>query len=634
MLKKGDFRRQAKNRAVVALQAKFERGVALHQHGKLAEAERIYGEVLRQQPNNFDALHLLGVIAFQTRRTERAVELLRKAIRLNPKVAAAHSNLGNALTDLKRSTDALASYDRAIALKSDYAEAYYNRGAALTGLKRPADALADYDKTIALKPDYAEAYNNRGNALRELKRPVDALASYDRAIALKPDYAEAYSNRGAAQKDLKCPADALVSYDKAIALKPDYAEAYSNRGAALLDLKRPADALVSYDQAIALKPDFAEAYSNRGAALLGLKRPADALVSYDQAIALKPDYAEAYNNRGNALMDLKRPAEALASYEQAIVQRPDYAEANWSKSLCMLLMGQFELGLRQFEWRKRRDEPSGVSFYPQPVWLGEENIAGKTLFIYWEQGLGDTIQFCRYAKLVEARGAKVILSVQQPLLGLLKQLSATIQIIGPNEVPIDFDYHCPLLSLPLALRTTLETIPAEHQYIKANAEQRVAWSGRLQPKTKPRIGVVWSGGAVYKNDHYRSMELETYLPILSADADWVCLQKEVREKDLAVLRKIGRITYFGDDMGDFSNTAALLDLMDLVITVDTNIPHLAGAMGKPVWILLPYNPDWRWLMDRDDSPWYPSARLFRQQQIGDWAGVIDRVKNELGSVIL
>ena len=276
----------------------------------------------------------------------------------------------------------------------------------------------------------------------------------------------------------------------------------------------------------------------------------------------------------------------------------------------------------------------GFALIRQPLWLGEENIAGKTLFIYWEQGLGDTIQFCRYAKLVEARGAKVIMSVQQPLRGLLKQISPTIQIIGPNEVPTDFDYHCPLLSLPLALGTTLETIPAEHQYIKADEELRVAWSARLPPKTKPRIGVVWSGGAAYKDDQNRSMELETFLPILSADADWICLQKEVREKDLAVLRQVGRIAYFGDDLGDFSNTAALLDLMDLVITVDTNIAHLAGAMGKPVWILLSYSPHWVWLLDRDDSPWYPSARLFRQQQIGDWAGVIDQVKNELRSVIL
>ena len=296
MPKSGAFRPQAQNQAVVPLQAKIKQGLALHQQGKLAEAERIYGEVLRHQPNHFDALHLLGVIARQTRRTERAVELISKAIRLNGKVAAAHSNLGNALNDLKRPADALVSYDKAIALKPDFAEAYNNRGAVLRDLKRPADALVSLDKAIALKPDLAEAYYNRGNALNDLKRSADALVSYDKAIALKPDLAEAYNNRGTALNDLKRPADALVSYDKAIALKPDYVEAYNNRGNVLRDLKRPADALVSYDKAIALKPDFAEAYNNRGTALIDQGDLKSAIESYKRAIQIKPDYAECYWN--------------------------------------------------------------------------------------------------------------------------------------------------------------------------------------------------------------------------------------------------------------------------------------------------------------------------------------------------
>ena len=400
-----------------------------------------------------------------------------------------------------------------------------------------------------------------------------------------------------------------------------------------MDLKRPAEALASYDKAITLKPDYVEAYNNRGVALMDLKRPVEALASYDKAIALKPDFAEAHNNRGAALKDLKRPGEALASYEKAIALKPDFAEAHWNQSLCLLLMGHFEQGLRQYEWRKKL-KPIGVRSYPKPVWLGGENIAGKTLFIYWEQGFGDTIQFCRYAKLVEERGAKVIMSVQQPLCGLLKQISPTIQILKPNEEPTDFDYHCPLLSLPLALGTTLETIPAEQHYLKSDEELRSVWSARLPPKTKPRIGVVWSGSQTHKRDHYRSMELQQFLTILSPDAEWICLQKEIREKDFAILRQFGRIAFFGDDLRDFSDTAALLDLMDLVITIDSSVAHLAGAMGKPVWILLPYNPDWRWLLDRNDSPWYPSARLFRQQQIGNWATVIDQVKNELRSAIL
>ena len=599
-----------------------------------AEALASYDKAIALKPDVAAAHNNRGNALRDLKRPAEALASYDKAIALKPDYAEAHNNRGNALMDLKRPAEALASYDRAIALKPDYAEAHNNRGNALRDLKRLAEALASYDKAIALKPDYAEAHNNRGAALMDLKRPEEALASYDKAIALMPDDAVAHNNRGAALRELQRPAEAIASYDKAIALKPDYADAHYNRGNALMDLKRLVEALTSYDKAIALKPEFAGAHSNRGNALRDLQRPAEALASYDKAIALKPDFAEAYSNRGNALKDLKRPAEALASYDKAIALKPDFADAHWNQSLCLLLMGHFEQGLRQYEWRKKLNEPMAVRSCPRPVWLGDENIAGKTLFIYWEQGFGDTIQFSRYAKLVEARGAKVIMSVQQPLCGLLKQISPTIQILKPNEEPTEFDYHCPLLSLPLALGTTLETIPAEQQYIKSDEELRSVWSARLPPKTKPRIGVVWSGSATNKRDHYRSMELQQFLAIFSPDAEWICLQKDIREKDFALLRQFGRIAFFGDDLRDFSDTAALLDLMDLVITIDTSVAHLAGAMGKPVWILLPYNPDWRWLLDRNDSPWYPSARLFRQQQIGNWATVTDQVKNELRSAIL
>ena len=342
---------------------------------------------------------------------------------------------------------------------------------------------------------------------------------------------------------------------------------------------------------------------------------------------------KAYSNRGNALRDLKRSEEALASYDKAIALNPDYAEAFLNQSLCLLQMGHYEQGWRQYEWRKKLDERTGDRTFCQPFWLGKEDIAGKILLIHWEQGLGDTIQFCRYVKLVEARGAKIIMSVQQPLCGLLRQISSSIQIIHQDETPTDFDFHCPLLSLPLALGTTLETIPAERQYLSADQQLHDVWSARLSSTTKSRIGLVWSGRAAHKNDHNRSIPLERLVPLLSPDAHWISLQKEFREKDAAVLLQHDSIVHFGDDLRDFSDTAALPNLLDLVITVDTSVAHLAGAMGKPVWILLPYNPDWRWLLDRTDSPWYPSVRLFRQQQIGDWVGLVDQVKCELSYLL-
>ena len=406
-------------------------------------------------------------------------------------------------------------------------------------------------------------------------------------------------------------------------------QAKLNQGMALHRQGNLAAAERCYGEVLQRQPDHFDALHLLGVIARQTRRTEQGVELIERAIGFNPNVAEAYNNLGNALRDLKRPVEALASYDRAIALKPDFAEAHWNQSLCLLLMGHFEQGLHRYEWRKKLNEPMGVRSYPKPVWLGEENIAGKTLFVYTEQGLGDTIQFCRYGKLVEARGAKVIMSVQQPLCELLKQISPKIRVLKSNEEPMDFDYHCPLLSLPLALRTTLETIPREQQYLKSDEELRSIWSARLSPTTKPRIGVVWSGNTAHTKLHYRSIELQQFATIFSPDADWICLQKEISEKDLARLRQLGRIAFFGDDLRDFSDTAALLDLMDLVITIDTSVAHLAGAMGKPVWVLLPCNPDWRWLLDRNDSPWYPSARLFRQQQIGNWTTVIDQVKNEL-----
>lgn len=639
--------------------------ITLHQRGMLSDAEKIYQEILRQQPGHFDVLHLLGQIALQTQRTERGVELIRKAIEFNPFVAAAYSNLGIGLCTLNRFEEAITSLDKAIELKPDYAEAHSNRGVVLNNLRRYEAALANFDKAIALQPNYAQAYNNRGNALRDLRRHEDALVSYDKAIALKPDYSEAHSNRGAALRELRRDMEALVSYDKAIALRPDYAEVHNNRGILLHDLRRYEAALASFDKAIALQPDYAEAHSNRSIALHNLQRYEAALIGSDKAIALKPDYAEAHTNRGVALCDLRRYEEALisldkaialrpdsaeafgnrggalcelgrytearASYDTAIALSPDYADGRWNRSLCLLQLGQLERGWQEYEWRKKRNEPIANRCYRQPLWLGKPDIAGNTLFIHWEQGLGDTLQFCRYAKLVNALGARVVMSVQDPLLRLLKQMEPAIQVIGGEAEPAAFDYHCPLMSLPLAMDTRLETIPSEPRYLAADEQLRAEWAVRLPPKSKPRIGLVWCGRTIPNPD--RSMPLAALLPLLHEDAEWISLQQELGEEDAALLRRDGHITFVGDNLKDFSDTAALIEQMDLVITIDTSVAHLAGAMGKPVWILLRHNSDWRWLLDRSDSPWYPTARLFRQREIGNWETVISQVRHALYGMI-
>jgi tetratricopeptide (TPR) repeat protein len=513
--------------------------------------------------------------------------------------------------------------------RPESAQSHYERGSELKDRKRFDEALASFDRAIALQPDYAEAYNSRGIVLAIQNRFDDAIAGFDSAIALKPDYAEAHNNRGIVLHDLARLDDALASFDKAIALQPDNASAYNNRGVALQDTKRHDDALASYDTAIALKPDYAAAYYNRGSVLQDLQRFDDALADFDKAIALKPDYAEAHNNRGVVLQDLKRLDEAIAAYDRTIALRPDDAEAYCNQSYCFLQLGRFEQGWRQHEWRKKLAKPVGDRSFAQPLWLGNQDISNKTLFVHWEQGFGDTMQFCRYGKLLKAIDANVVMSVQEPLYRLLKQTSPGIRILSHGEMPSAFDYHCPMMSLPLALGTTVQTIPAEQRYIFADEGLCKIWQARLPPRLKPRIGVAWSGSAKHKNDHNRSIDLATVAPLFSADAYWISLQKELRPGEPALLGELHQIVSYGEELKDFSDTAAVIDLLDLVITVDTSIAHLAAAMGKPVWILLPFNSDWRWLLERDDSPWYPTARLFRQDDARSWGDVMARVRAAL-----
>ena len=398
----------------------------------------------------------------------------------------------------------------------------------------------------------------------------------------------------------------------------------------LQELRRPAEALASCDKALALWPDLWPAHQHRGNALAALGRPEAALASLDRAAELMPTAAQVHNDRGVVLDALWRPADALASYRKATALQPDYADAWTNQAICLLRMGRFADGWRLYEWRKRRPESAeAYPSFPQPLWTGEQDIAGRTLFIRWEQGLGDTIQFCRYARLAAERGAHVVMAVQQPLLRLLAQPGAAIEVVGPQQVPADFDYHCPLMSLPLAFGTEVDTIPSPLPYLRASEEQRERWSALLPATPRRRIGIAWSGNPSHRNDRGRSIELATFLTLLSDDIEWVCLQRDIRPDDLAALHRDGRIVCFGDDFDDFATTAALLDHMDLVISVDTSVGHLAAAMGKPVWFLLPRDADWRWMAERDDSPWYPTARLFRQAA-SEWTEVLGRVRTELG----
>ncbi|MGD0962088.1 MAG: tetratricopeptide repeat protein, partial [Methylomonas sp.] len=569
--------------------------------------------------------------AFQElKQCEAALASFDAAVRIKPGLPEAHNNRGLALHELNQFEAALASYNQALAVKPDFAEAYNCRGLTLKALKQFEASLESYEQAIALKPDYAEAYFNFGIALQELKQFDAALASYGHALAIKPDYAETYMNLGIALQDMKQYEAAIGNYDYAIEVNPDYAEAFLNRGLALQELKQFDRALASYDRAIAVKSDFAEAYNNKGVLLHLLKQFPAALAAFDQSIAIKPDYAEAWHNRGHVFLDMLRIEPAMACYDEAIRLQPDFAGAYWDKALLKILLGEYGEGWRLYEWRWQDQQKDNVRNFAQPLWLGETDIKDKTLLIHAEQGLGDFIQFCRYASKLESLAAKVLLEAPKSLTALLSTLKNSVTILEQGQPMPDFDVHCPVMSLALACKTTLETIPADTPYLYADSEKYNIWRERLGVKPRLRIGLVWSGSTVHKNDHNRSIPLQLFAPLFAAtDFEFHVLQKEIRAEDGEELKLLQNIRVHSEHLTDFTETAALAACMDLIISVDTSVAHLAGALAKPVWILLPFRPDYRWKLERTDSPWYPSATLFRQPAADDWDSVITALAEKL-----
>ncbi len=599
--------------------------VAAYRAGQFVEAEQMCRQIVLSRRDFFDAHYVLAVVLAALGKHDQALTNYDLALALQPKHAEGLSNRGNTLRALNRFEEALDSYDRALVSQPNYASALTNRGAVLFDLKRFDDALASYDRALTLRPDDAGALYNRGGALHTLKRYEEAVTSYDRAIALRPQLAEAHANRGNTLNELGRFDQALESFDRALALQPNLVEALSNRGNALNKLKRFEEALVSYDSALALHPGHSGAYYNRGTTLLELKRYEEALTSFERAIDMQPNYPEAFSNRGAALYELRRHNEALDNYDRAIALQPDYPEAHWNAASLRLLTGDFTRGWAEYEWRwKYQLMAIANRRFSQPLWRGEA-IEGKTILLHSEQGLGDAIQFCRYAPLVAARGGRVILEVDKRLQELMCNLTGIAQVVSAGEVLSDFDLHCPLLSLPRAFGTQLETVPAEIPYLHAESKKLAEWSARLGEKRTCRVGIAWSGNPNHKRDQIRSIDLSALLPLLVSEATFISVQKDVRPADTAVLRAHPNLHQFGDRLADFSDTAALLSSLDLVISVDTSIAHLAGSLGRPVWILLPYLPDWRWLLDRDTSPWYPTARLFRQDETRSWDRVIAAV---------
>ena len=642
---------------------------SLHQEGRTDEAARLYLRVLDCDARQFEALLLLSVIEHQRRHDRTALELVDRALGVNAHSIEALLQRAMVLRSLNEPTQALASYDEALAIEPNIADALYNRGNLLAMLARHADALASYDAALALRPADPEALNNRAVTLQALGRFEDAVESCDRALAVQPRYAEALNNRGNALQSLSRHNEALASYDRALQIKPVYAEALNNRGNALRALGRANEALADYDAAIAVNPAYADALSNRGNALYELKRYEDALVSHERAYSLapdasrsikignalqalrrheaalahferalekKPDSVEALNNRGNALQALNRNEEALASYVRATVIAPDEANAHWNEGLARLLMGDYERGWEKYEWRwKNKQINPAPRVSEKPAWRGAEDIAGKIVLVHAEQGFGDAIQFIRYVPLLAARGANVLIACHESLRELFGTLEGVRGVVEPSADLPPFDYHVPLMSLPYAFKTTLSDIPARVPYLHATDGARESWRNKLGGGDGVfKVGIAWMGNPEFTEAHAKSCSLEQLKDVIQTPhCSFFSLQKGDAASDIRALGLENRIADHGRNLESFSDTAALIANLDLVISIDTAVAHLAGALGKPVWVLLPFAADWRWLLDRTDSPWYPTARLFRQPRIGDWESVVGSVSSELRKTV-
>ena len=566
-------------------------------------------------------------------RNEAATALVKcgQLIASMPDKVEAWQLQGEALVALGRLHEAIAAFDRCMELDPALVDPLLLRAAIRHSLGQADAALADYGQVLALQPQHADALHNTGRLLAQKGEFEAALASYDAAIAARPNFPEAINDRGVVLKQLGRKEEALEAFKLAVALKPTFLEALRNQPDMLFALKRDPNALALYDRALAIHPDDAILHNNRGAVLQSIGRYDEALACFKRALELNPDYPDALNNCGAVLEAFDGYAEAESCIRRALSLDPGKVGAHWNLSLALLRMGQFEEGWREHEWRWKKEAFQRFIFgFRQPRWDGSQALDGKTILLTAEQGYGDSIQFVRYVLPLHRRGAKVMLLVPRALTELFAGSLPVAGVFNTTPELPPFDFHVPLLSLPLAFGTTLADLPAEIPYLKPPLDRLLAWRMKLPRRQATRVGLVWAGRPTHANDIHRSLPLATLEPLLRVGTcEFVVLQNEIPEEDRRILATHPEIAVVGDQFEDFSDTAAVISMLDLVITVDTSVAHLAGALGKPVWILIPPAADWRWLRDRTDSPWYPTARLYRRAYHVEWDVVVRQIAHDL-----
>jgi tetratricopeptide (TPR) repeat protein len=521
-------------------------------------------------------------------------------------------------------------YNRVLKVQRDHFDALHLLGMLQHQRGKAKEAHRLVAAALKVDPHSADALSNLALVLHTLKRDSEALASLDKALALAPGHLDALNNRGGILLDLKRPAEAIACFDAVIAQQPRHIQAYVNRGNAYAEMGDCQRALLAYDAALALAPGDPQALYNRGNALRTLGRETEAIASYDRMLAAAPRMVSGWYNRGLALAALNQHREALESFSRALALEPEHADSHFNAAASLLTLGDFQRGLVEYEWRWKRTGMGARRSFRRPLWLGETPLAGRTILLHAEQGLGDTVQFARYASVLAGGGARVVLEVQPELKALLATVDGVAAVVSRGEPLPAHDLQCPLASLPLACKTEVASIPTDVPYLRSSEPHLARWRPRIEALPPPRVAVAWSGRQSHPNDRRRSMALAELEPLLSAPGyRFISVQRELRDSDAVELAANPHLVHVGNDLADFSDTAAVLAMCDIVVCVDTSIAHVAGALGRPIYLLVPFQPDWRWLLGRDDSPWYPTMRLFRQTAIGDWAGVVGRARAAL-----
>jgi tetratricopeptide (TPR) repeat protein len=622
---------------VISIEKDFERGVTALQAGNLQEAERRLQAVTRTQPKHMPALNLLGVVLARLGRNAEALGVYDRALAFSPDSLESWYGRGMILLAMGRPDDAIASFNRVLTIKPNFTQVHLLRAKLLSDLGRREAALEAIEKLLAIAPGLAEAWLGRSNILFEAGRYQAALSAAEKAVASGPNLAEAWHGLGNALNELKRHDEALTAYDKALVVNPNFAGAWHGRSNVLNELKRYRDALIAYDKALALDSNLAEAWLGRGNVLNMLKQFDPALAAFARAMALQPNLPEAWLGRGNVFIELKRLNEALACYDQAIALKSDFATAYFNRGRGRLLLGRFKEGWQDYEWRwEARDFPSKRPDLNVPNWQGE-NLVGRHLLVYSEQGLGDIIQFVRYLPLLLQRGCKITFLTSEKLARLFRHSIPSVHVVDTLQGLQGVDALVALISLPYFFKTDLSSVPNQVPYLNTEAKLENAWRARIGANGF-KIGIAWQGNPVGAIDAGRSVPLKEFARLSNIpEVRLISLQKHVGLDQLADLPEGAKIETLGDDFDSgpdaFIDTAAVMNSLDLIITCDTSIAHLAGALGRPTWLALKHVPDWRWMLDREDSPWYPTLWLLRQPQRDDWGSVFSKIEKSLRELL-